>query len=103
MSNVRRREMATQRYSHVLLYIFSMIIWLVAGSEIFQRAKIELNGRIASSETSCVQPFNNRCAAEYVVEAVSGNRKTYVAGPTDKALRRGLPVGTAIIKEKWSL
>jgi hypothetical protein len=95
--------MATPQRSYVLFFMLSMLIWLFAGSEIFQRAKIDLNGKVISSETSCVQPLNNRCATEYVVEAASGDRKTYIAGPTDKALRQLLPVGTVVVKEKWSL
>ena len=95
--------MHTPQRSYVLFFILAMLICLFAGSEMFQRAKIDLNGRVISSESSCVQPLNNRCATEYVVETTSGDRKTYIAGPTDKALRRGLPVGTIVVKEKWSL
>lgn len=67
---------------------------LFVGSEILQRAVIELNGVVVSSETSCRQPANNRCVTEYVVASVEGSRRRYIAGPVDHArlrlrLRRG--------------
>ena len=76
---------------------------LFAGSEIYQRAAIELTGMVVDSETSCRQPANNRCATVYVVSAAGGARSTYIAGPVDHALARRLPVGTVIRKLKWSL
>lgn len=83
--------------------VFAALIWLFAGSEIYQRAAIELNGTVVSSNTSCMQPQNNRCATEYVIEGSKQSRITYIAGPTDKALPRRLPVGTVIVKDKWAL
>lgn len=85
------------------LIIVAVLLWLFAGTEIYQRAVIELNGTVVSSETSCIQPQNNRCATEYVIEAPNHSRIMYIAGPTDKALRRRLPVGTKIVKAKWAL
>jgi hypothetical protein len=64
--------------------LFAVVAWLFAGSEIYQRAAIELNGTVVSSETSCMQPANNRCATQYIVEAPDRSRHTYIAGPTDK-------------------
>jgi hypothetical protein len=83
--------------------LFAVVAWLFAGSEIYLRAAIELNGTVVSSETSCMQPANNRCATQYIVEAPDRSRHTYIAGPTDKALPRRLPVGTVINKDKWQL
>jgi hypothetical protein len=83
--------------------LFAVVAWLFAGSEIYERAAIELNGTVVSSETSCMQPANNRCATQYIVEAPGQLRQTYIAGPTDKALPRRLPVGTVINKDKWQL
>ena len=83
--------------------MMAVVLWLFAGSEIFQRADVELNGTVVSSETSCMQPANNRCATVYVVESQDRSRHTYIAGPTDKALPRRLPVGTVIGKAKWAL
>ena len=82
---------------------FALLIWLFVGHEIYQRAAISLNGTIVSSETRCVQPYNNRCDTTYVVEGQDKTRSTYVAGPTDESLERRLPVGTVIRKNKWSL
>jgi len=74
-----------------------------AGHEIYQRAAISLQGTVVSSETSCVQPYNNRCDTRYVVEAQDQTHSTYIAGPTDESLERRLPVGTFIRKDKWAL
>ncbi len=82
--------------------VLAVLIWLFAGSEIYQRAAIELKGTIVSSNTTCMQPWNNRCATTYVVRADDGSQYAYIAGPTDKALRRRLPVGTVIVKDRWA-
>jgi hypothetical protein len=76
----------------------AMFLW---GGEIYQRAEISLNGKVVSSETKCVQPQNNRCATTYIVESLSGLRKTYVAGPNTHSLPRRLPIGTIVVKEAW--
>ena len=85
------------------LLSFGVMMSLLAASEIYQRAAIQLDGTISSSKTSCVQPENNRCATVYVVEDHNGSKTEYVAGPTDHSLLRRLPVGTEIVKSKWSL
>jgi len=95
-----RRPVPPVTYGPVL---FAIAAWLFAGSEIYGRAAIELNGTVVSSETSCMQPANNRCATQYRVEAPGGSGQTYIAGPTDKSLRRRLSVGTVINKDKWRL
>ena len=91
-----------QKYRSLFI-VLAILTWIFAGAEILQRAAIDLHGIVVSSETSCVQPQNNRCATTYVVETQLGVQKTYTAGPTDKALRRGLPVGTVLVKDKWRL
>jgi len=73
------------------------------GGEIYQRSEIALNGKVVASETTCVQPQNNRCATKYVVEDISGRNKIYVAGPNDHSLPRRLPIGTVIAKEQWKV
>ena len=85
------------------LLFFGMMMSLLAASEIYQRAVIHLDGTIISSQTTCVQPENNRCATVYIVESRNGSKTTYIAGPTDDSLLRRLPVGTEIVKGKWSL
>jgi len=92
--------MQARRYAGVLVSVGG---FLLAGSEIYQRAEIELDGTIVSAKTNCMQPQNNRCATEYVVEAIDHSRKTYVAGPTDKSLRRWLSIGTSVVKRKWAM
>jgi hypothetical protein len=87
-------------YGPILL---AVLLWLFSGSEIYQRGAIELNGTIVSSTTACMQPWNNRCATEYTVKVHNGSQQTYVAGPTDRALPRRLPVGTVVIKTRWAL
>jgi len=81
----------------------ALLIWLFAGHEIYQRAEVALNGTVVSSETGCLQPYNNRCDTTYIVESQNHVRSTYVAGPTDAPLGRRLPVGTLIQKDKWAL
>jgi hypothetical protein len=84
-----------------------LLIGLVFGfmgiSEIYGRLAIELDGRVISATTECVEPQHSRCASVYVVELADGGKQTYVAGPTDKSLKRYRPVGTVIQKRKWEL
>ena len=74
---------------------------LFPGIELYGRATIELNGVVVSSDTSCMQPWSNRCATKYVIEAADHSKALYIAGPSDDSLRRRLPVGTELVKEKW--
>jgi hypothetical protein len=67
------------------------------------RARLAVGGRVLSSTTRCVQPYNNRCVTTYELVTDSGERATYRAGPTDQALARDLPVGAQIYKQRWSL
>ena len=83
--------------------VLALLLWGIAGGEIYKRAAIELNGTVASSETHCMQPANNRCGTHYVVEGRDGSRAAYASGPTDGSLPTGLPIGTAIAKSKWAL
>ena len=100
---VGSQRIPTFRESIPNLVPLALLIWLFAGHEIYQRAAVSLDGTVVSSETSCVQPYNNRCDTTYVVEGLDHTRSTYVAGPTDESLERRLPVGTFIRKDKWSL
>ena len=97
------RRIPTFRESIPNLAPLALLIWFFAGHEIYQRADVVLNGVIVSSKTYCVQPYNNRCDTEYVVESQDHARIAYVAGPTDASLKRRLPAGTQIRKDKWSL
>ena len=97
------QSIPTFRESIPNLAPLALLIWLFAGHEIYQRAAISLRGTVVSSETSCVQPYSNRCDTVYVIEELDRTQSTYVAGPTDESLERLLPVGTLIRKDKWSL
>ncbi len=83
--------------------LVAVLMWLFAGSEIYQRAVIDLDGTVIYSATSCMQPYNNRCGTTYLLRARDGSEQRYDAGPTDKSLRRRLPVGTVLMKKKWAL
>lgn len=83
--------------------LIAVLLWLFAGAEIYQRAAIELHGKVVSAITTCVQPVNNRCSTSYIFEASDRSQQVYVAGPTDKALPRRLPVGTVVVKDRWAL
>lgn len=93
---------ATRSQYRALLF-FGVMMSLLAASEIYQRSAIQLDGTVISSETSCVQPENNRCDTVYIVERSDHSRVEYIAGPVDHSLRRRLPVGTNIVKNKWAL
>jgi hypothetical protein len=89
-----------QAYMFLIVPIFGA---LFCGSELYQRARIELNGTVVASDTTCMQPQNNRCATTYVLENAAHLREMYVAGPTDHSLPRRLPIGTTVVKKKWSM
>jgi len=91
-----------QRSPHAPL-LLALPALLFAGSELYQRAELQLNGTIVSATTGCMQPWNNRCASTYVIEARDGSRQTYVAGSVDHALPRRLAVGTVVVKNRWVL
>ena len=97
------QSIPTFRESIPNLAPLALLIWLFAVHEIYQRAAISLRGTVVSSETSCVQPYNDRCDTVYVIEDLDRLQSTYVAEPTDESLERRLPVGTLIRKDKWSL
>ena len=85
------------------LLAFGVLFWIFAGSEIYNRVAVDLDGTIVSSETTCMQPYNNRCVTVYVIEGANHLLTTYAAGPTDSDLVRRLPFGTKIVKHKWLL
>lgn len=93
----------TQKITPMGPLTLGLLLGLLSGSEFYQRASIALDGKVVSSETSCMQPANNRCATVYVVESKDGVHTEYIAGPTDHSLQRRLPVGTNISKQKWHL
>jgi hypothetical protein len=83
--------------------VVGLVFGFMGISEIYGRLAIELDGRVLSATTECVEPQHSRCASAYVVNLASGGKQTYVAGPTDKSLKRYRPVGTVIQKRKWEL
>jgi hypothetical protein len=88
-------------YSGALL--LGLVFGFMGTSEIYGRLAIEVDGRVFSATTECVEPQQSRCASVYVIEAASGEKQTYVAGPTDQSLKRYLPAGTMLQKRKWEL
>jgi hypothetical protein len=82
---------------------FGFALCLFGGSQIYQRATIDLNGSIVSSETRYVPTDHNRCITQYIVEQSDHSHTIYVGGSSPQSLPCGLPVGTAISKTKWSL
>lgn len=97
------QRIPTFRESIPNLAPLAVLALLFAGNEIYQRAVVELSGTVTLSETTCVQPYNNRCSTKYVVTGENGSYATYVAGSSDASLERYLPVGTLVNKRKWSL
>lgn len=80
---------------------FGILVCAFSVVGFYRRASIDLNGEVASSQTTCVQPQNNRCSTVYLVRGVNGAQQKYVAGFTDGSLPLRLPVGTYIEKKRW--
>lgn len=85
------------------LFLFGLMIGFMGVAEPYERLAINVDGRISSVVTECVEPQHSRCATVYVVETPSGVKQTYIAGPTDHSLKRYLPVGTVLQKRRWKL
>ena len=88
------------RYGGVVLCVFGVLIFTFALSEPIARYSLAVDGRILSSDTTCIQPYNNRCVSVYSMEAPDGSRFLYRAASHDASLPIRLPVGTVIRKEK---
>jgi hypothetical protein len=82
---------------------FGVFVIIFAVREVYNRVSIDVHGKVIVSDTTCVQPSNNRCSTRYVIESATHDRSEYVAGPTESSLRRWLPVGTSLEKTKWEL
>jgi hypothetical protein len=82
---------------------FGILVCAFAASGFYKRASIDINGQVTSSQTTCVQPQNNRCSTVYRVKDMNGVQNKYVAGFTDGSLPLRLPVGAHIEKKKWQL
>jgi len=80
-----------------------LMLFLFGAAEIFKRAVIDVNAKVVSADTSCIQPQNNRCFTHYLLRDLKGNISEYTAGPNDHSLRRRLPIATSIVKRRWSL
>lgn len=88
---------------HLIFIVIGLWFSWLPISEIYNRASIELQGVITSSNTSCVQPQNNRCSTVYLTQNSTSSTSKYIAGSTDASLQRYLPIGTKIEKLKWQL
>src|ERR1017187_5142 len=85
------------------LPILAMVISAGAISSILERAEIEVDGQVIWAETTCDQPYNNRCVTRYVLRTRTGSQVLYAAKPGDSSLPRRLPSGTWITKHKWDI
>ena len=83
--------------------VVGIMFGALAASELVARAWIDVAGRVISADTTCQQPYDNRCVTRYVVERADGSRAVYDAGPNDHSLRRRLPLGTVLVKARWEL
>jgi len=82
-------------YGLYLLYGFG---WDTVG----RRLLIDVNGTVVASrdEPAARTP---RYATYYIVRGRDGREQTLISGATDASLRRSMPVGTRIRKQKWRL
>jgi hypothetical protein len=85
------------------LLIIGLMSLVFSMNEFVSRAAIALDGRIVSAYTTCQQPYNNRCVTHYELLSADGSHVNYDAGSNDQSLKRGLPVGTHIVKRRWDL
>ena len=85
--------------NHWWLATAAVFCFLFSSNEILQRALIDVDGRIVSSQTTS----GNRPSTYYVVRGSDGVDSEYVAGATDSSLPRHLPVETYIKKHKYDL
>ena len=84
---------------HWWLATAAVLCLLFSSNEILQRALIQVEGTIVSSQTT----KGNRPATYYVVRGADGVNREYVAGATDSSLPRRLPIGTYVRKDKYKL
>jgi hypothetical protein len=84
---------------HWWLATVAVLCFLFSSNEILQRALIQVEGTIVSSQTTT----GNRPATYYVLHGADGVNREYVSGATDSSLPRRLSVGTYIKKDKYKL
>jgi hypothetical protein len=77
------------------------LMMLLSGAELYARASLSIEGTVESANSGCLEPVHSRCATTYLVRTVKGSDMRYHAGPVDEDLRRDLPVGSIVDKERW--
>jgi len=84
----------------VLLMLGLWVVWGFGLETVGRRLALELNGVVVSSRD---HPSKGapRYSTEYILRGDDGRDYSYVAGATDAALPRSLPVGTCLTKRKW--
>jgi len=87
------------------LALVAWALWMLWGfgvQTVWVRLNTEVDGVVVSSRDT---PFTGapRYATSYVVHGSDGRDHAYVAGCTDAALSRSMPVGTHIHKARWQL
>ncbi len=78
------------------------MLWGFGWQTVVERLLIQVDGTVVTSrhEPSKGAP---RYASHYQIKSPDGHLETYIAGATDASLERGLPEGTRIHKDRWSL
>ena len=71
-------------------------------SAIYTRLNIDIQGVVVSSQVNLDEHNVNR-HTDYTIRELNGNVIEYIAGASDPALSRDIPVGATLVKKKWDL
>jgi hypothetical protein len=82
----------------ILLCSAFWILWSFGYQTVWARFNIQVEGVVVSSR-DVPSTGARRYATEYIIRDEGGYDRQYVAGATDAALARSLPIGTRIHKD----
>jgi hypothetical protein len=84
------------------LFFGLFILWGFGFHTVWARLMMDVHGVVTSSIDD---PYRgaSRYATTYNICSDDGRSMQYVAGPTDAALARSLPVGSRVEKSRWEL
>ena len=86
----------------VVLSVWSLWMLWVALSPVWFRLNTALEGEVISAQD--MPPARGpRYATKYILRGPDGREFEYVAGATSDSLPRSMPVGTYLIKPKWTI
>jgi hypothetical protein len=88
---------APSRSSVILLVAAVWILWGFGFQTAWKFFTTEIDGIIIASRDSPSKGAP-RYSSEYIIRGTDGQEQHYVAGTTDAAVERGLPIGTRIHK-----